>query len=119
MDKGMCHQILLYIVSIYAINVSSLLRLMIIDLLINFQVASIIFLDAPVGTGFSYSRTSQGYNITDKLSAAQTYEFLRKVSEMKNKFLWPPGQVLLWQLLYFYCNSMVLNPHLLKNIFFL
>uniref|UniRef100_A0A2N9GEW9 Uncharacterized protein n=1 Tax=Fagus sylvatica TaxID=28930 RepID=A0A2N9GEW9_FAGSY len=42
------------------------------------KVASIIFLDAPVGTGFSYSRTSQGYNITDKLSAAQTYEFLRK-----------------------------------------
>ncbi|KAB1200245.1 Serine carboxypeptidase-like 18 [Morella rubra] len=42
------------------------------------QVASIIFLDAPVGTGFSYARTSQGYNITDKISAAQTYEFLKK-----------------------------------------
>ncbi|KAG6652630.1 serine carboxypeptidase-like 13 isoform X1 [Carya illinoinensis] len=42
------------------------------------QVASIIFLDAPVGSGFSYARTSQGYNITDKISAAQTYQFLRK-----------------------------------------
>ncbi|XP_041009696.1 serine carboxypeptidase-like 18 isoform X2 [Juglans microcarpa x Juglans regia] len=42
------------------------------------QVASIIFLDAPVGSGFSYARTSQGYNITDTISAAQTYQFLRK-----------------------------------------
>uniref|UniRef100_A0A2N9EZ84 Serine carboxypeptidase-like 18 n=1 Tax=Fagus sylvatica TaxID=28930 RepID=A0A2N9EZ84_FAGSY len=51
------------------------------------KVASIIFLDAPVGTGFSYSRTSQGYNITDKLSAAQTYEFLRKWLMNHPKFL--------------------------------
>ncbi|XP_059445669.1 serine carboxypeptidase-like 13 [Corylus avellana] len=42
------------------------------------KVASIIFLDAPVGSGFSYATSSQGYNITDLTSAAQTYEFLRK-----------------------------------------
>ncbi|KAB1200246.1 Serine carboxypeptidase-like 18 [Morella rubra] len=42
------------------------------------QVASIIFLDAPVGAGFSYAKTPQGYNMTDKLSAALSYEFLRK-----------------------------------------
>ena len=53
----------------------------------NFQVASIIFLDAPVGTGFSYATTSQGYNITDHISAAQTYEFLRKVSENSIKIM--------------------------------
>jgi hypothetical protein len=53
----------------------------------NFQVASIIFLDAPVGTGFSYATTSQGYNITDHISAAQTYEFLTKVSENSIKIM--------------------------------
>ncbi|XP_062177561.1 serine carboxypeptidase-like 7 [Alnus glutinosa] len=42
------------------------------------KFASIIFLDAPVGTGFSYATTSQGYNVTDKIAAAQNYEFLRK-----------------------------------------
>lgn len=43
------------------------------------QVASIIFIDAPVGTGFSYAETSYGYNVSDTSSAAQTYQFLRKV----------------------------------------
>ncbi|RXH97446.1 hypothetical protein DVH24_007792 [Malus domestica] len=43
------------------------------------KVANIIFLDAPVGTGFSYAKTWRGYaNMSDTLSAAQTYEFLRK-----------------------------------------
>lgn len=43
------------------------------------QVANIIFLDAPVGTGFSYSTSWEGsYNLTDTLSAAQTYTFLKK-----------------------------------------
>ncbi|RXH97445.1 hypothetical protein DVH24_007791, partial [Malus domestica] len=42
-------------------------------------VANIIFVDAPVGTGFSYAKTWRGYaNMSDTLSAAQTYEFLRK-----------------------------------------
>ena len=47
---------------------------------INLQLASMIFLDAPVGTGFSYSRTAEGYNMNDTLSASQIYAFLRKVS---------------------------------------
>ncbi|XP_002269439.2 serine carboxypeptidase-like 7 [Vitis vinifera] len=42
------------------------------------KVASIIFIDAPVGTGFSYAETSYGYNVSDTSSAAQTYQFLRK-----------------------------------------
>ncbi|CAN6685480.1 unnamed protein product [Malus baccata var. baccata] len=43
------------------------------------KVANIIFLDAPVGSGFSYAKTWTGYtNMSDTLSAAQTYEFLRK-----------------------------------------
>ncbi|BFG41878.1 hypothetical protein CerSpe_281520 [Prunus speciosa] len=42
------------------------------------KLANIIFLDQPVGTGFSYAKSSQGYMTGDALSAAQTYEFLRK-----------------------------------------
>ena len=45
------------------------------------QIANVIFVDAPVGTGFSYSTTMEGYDVSDTLSAAQTYEFLRKVRE--------------------------------------
>ena len=44
-----------------------------------FQVANIIFVDAPVGTGFSYAKSSEGYNISDTLAAAELYEFLLKV----------------------------------------
>ncbi|KAK9941835.1 hypothetical protein M0R45_007528 [Rubus argutus] len=43
------------------------------------KVANIIFIDAPVGTGYSYARTWEGYsNMSDTLSAAETYQFLRK-----------------------------------------
>ncbi|KAF9599233.1 hypothetical protein IFM89_036359 [Coptis chinensis] len=44
----------------------------------NFQVCSIIFLDAPVGTGFSYSSSLLGWNTSDTKSARQIYIFLRK-----------------------------------------
>ncbi|KAL7206332.1 hypothetical protein ACSBR2_019110 [Camellia fascicularis] len=42
------------------------------------KTASIIFLDAPVGTGFSYSRTADGWPTSDSKSAEQSYQFLRK-----------------------------------------
>ena len=45
-----------------------------------FQTANIIFLDAPVGTGFSYATTTQAYTTSDTLSAIQTIEFLKNVS---------------------------------------
>lgn len=40
--------------------------------------ASIIFIDSPVGTGFSYSTTPSGYQSSDTLSAHHAYIFLRK-----------------------------------------
>ncbi|CAA2966433.1 serine carboxypeptidase-like 18 [Olea europaea subsp. europaea] len=42
------------------------------------KVANIIFLDWPVGSGFSYSNTSQGYSSSDTKSAKDNYTFLRK-----------------------------------------
>ncbi|CAA2976204.1 serine carboxypeptidase-like 18, partial [Olea europaea subsp. europaea] len=42
------------------------------------KVASIIFLDLPVGTGFSYATTSRGYSSSDTKSAKDSYTFLRK-----------------------------------------
>ncbi|XP_042508668.1 serine carboxypeptidase-like 18 [Macadamia integrifolia] len=42
------------------------------------QVASIIFIDSPVGTGFSYSTTSQGFQTGDFKSSKHLYQFLTK-----------------------------------------
>ncbi|KAF8016815.1 hypothetical protein BT93_H2125 [Corymbia citriodora subsp. variegata] len=54
------------------------------------KIANIIFLDAPVGTGFSYATTGTAYDIRDTSSAAQTYEFLRKWLMAHPKFLTNP-----------------------------
>jgi carboxypeptidase C (cathepsin A) len=50
----------------------------------DFQGLNIIYLDAPVGAGFSYSETDNGYIMDDYVHAAQVYEFLHKV---KNRSL--------------------------------
>lgn len=42
------------------------------------KALNVIYVDAPVGTGFSYSNTSEGYYSGDVKSAVLTYEFLRK-----------------------------------------
>ncbi|MED6134130.1 hypothetical protein PIB30_034445 [Stylosanthes scabra] len=42
------------------------------------KVANMIFIDAPVGTGFSYATNPEAYGVTDTLAAAHNYEFLRK-----------------------------------------
>lgn len=43
------------------------------------QSASIIFLDSPVGTGFSYSTTQEGWASSDTKAANETYHFLMQV----------------------------------------
>jgi hypothetical protein len=45
----------------------------------DFQGLNIIYLDAPVGAGFSYSETDNGYIMDDYEYVAQVYEFLQKV----------------------------------------
>ncbi|XAR72986.1 hypothetical protein NMG60_11019822 [Bertholletia excelsa] len=42
------------------------------------KVASMIFLDSPVGTGFSYARSPGGWHTSDVKSSEQAYQFLRK-----------------------------------------
>ncbi|XP_059650055.1 serine carboxypeptidase-like 18 [Cornus florida] len=51
------------------------------------KVASIIFLDAPFGTGFSYANNSKSYVMDDKIFTAQTYEFLRKFFELTQGYV--------------------------------
>jgi carboxypeptidase C (cathepsin A) len=46
---------------------------------IIFQTASILFVDAPAGTGFSYAG-ADAFPVTDTKTAEQVYEFLRKVN---------------------------------------
>ncbi|XP_040998122.1 serine carboxypeptidase-like 18 [Juglans microcarpa x Juglans regia] len=54
------------------------------------KIANIIFLDAPVGTGFSYATTWEAYNSNDTSSTTQTYEFLRKWLMAHSTFLVNP-----------------------------
>ncbi|TVU45249.1 hypothetical protein EJB05_04728 [Eragrostis curvula] len=42
------------------------------------QVASILFLDSPVGSGFSYARDPKGYSVGDYSSSLQVRTFLKK-----------------------------------------
>ncbi|XP_028084255.1 serine carboxypeptidase-like 18 isoform X3 [Camellia sinensis] len=51
------------------------------------QRANILYVDAPVGTGFSYSESQEGYYVDDYKSAKQIYEFLRKWLKSHPEFL--------------------------------
>ena len=46
----------------------------------NQQVLNVIYIDLPVGTGFSYSQTQQGYHSSDTLWVDNIYDFLQKVN---------------------------------------
>ncbi|XP_059653050.1 serine carboxypeptidase-like 18 isoform X1 [Cornus florida] len=51
------------------------------------KTASIIFLDQPVGSGFSYARTAEGWPTSDSKSAEQSYQFLKKWLIKNPKYL--------------------------------
>jgi carboxypeptidase C (cathepsin A) len=42
-------------------------------------LASILFVDSPVGSGFSYAHDPKGYDVGDISSSMQIVKFLRKV----------------------------------------
>ncbi|XP_039003711.1 serine carboxypeptidase-like 18 [Hibiscus syriacus] len=54
------------------------------------KVSSIIFLDAPVGTGFSYSKTPQGFKTGDMKHAISCFKFLKKWLESHPNFITNP-----------------------------
>ncbi|GLU09024.1 hypothetical protein SLE2022_259040 [Rubroshorea leprosula] len=54
------------------------------------SVANIIFLDQPVGTGFSYATSPEAYNVSDTLAAAQIFTFLKKWFIVHTNFLTNP-----------------------------
>ncbi|EEF40335.1 serine carboxypeptidase, putative [Ricinus communis] len=54
------------------------------------KVANIIFLDSPVGTGFSYAKTGEAYHVNDTIAAAEIYDFLRKWLVSNPQFLANP-----------------------------
>ncbi|PIA25698.1 hypothetical protein AQUCO_10900026v1 [Aquilegia coerulea] len=49
-----------------------------LSLICESQLSNIVILDSPVGAGFSYSRSLQGFYSTDTKSAKQAYTFIRK-----------------------------------------
>ena len=51
------------------------------------QVCNIIFLDSPVGAGFSYSDTEQGYISSDTKAVDQILIFLREVTSLAIYYL--------------------------------
>uniref|UniRef100_K4ABI5 Serine carboxypeptidase-like 19 n=1 Tax=Setaria italica TaxID=4555 RepID=K4ABI5_SETIT len=53
-------------------------------------VASIIFVDSPVGTGFSYARDPKGYNVGDISASLQVLTFLRKWFDDHPRYLSNP-----------------------------
>ncbi|XP_078161754.1 serine carboxypeptidase-like 13 [Carex rostrata] len=50
------------------------------------QVSSVIFVDSPVGAGFSYSRTTEGWQTSDTETARRLLHFLYKWLEEHPKF---------------------------------
>jgi serine carboxypeptidase-like clade 1 len=52
------------------------------------KVASILFVDSPVGAGFSFSRNPNGYDVGDVSSSLQLKTFIIKVCKGKKSFSW-------------------------------
>nr|CAD1822371.1 unnamed protein product [Ananas comosus var. bracteatus] len=57
------------------------------------KVSSIIFLDSPVGSGFSFSKQMEGYDVGDISSSMQVYTFIKKWFSDHPQFLSNPFYV--------------------------
>ncbi|XP_071713837.1 serine carboxypeptidase-like 13 [Rutidosis leptorrhynchoides] len=54
------------------------------------KMANMVFIDIPVGTGFSYAKTSQSWRSSDSLVVSNAYEFIRKWFKNHPAFLSNP-----------------------------
>ncbi|KAJ3703466.1 hypothetical protein LUZ61_007171 [Rhynchospora tenuis] len=54
------------------------------------QVSNVLFVDSPVGTGFSYSRTEEGFQTSDSQTVSQLVTFLYKWLDKHPKFKLSP-----------------------------
>nr|CAB3466458.1 unnamed protein product [Digitaria exilis] len=52
------------------------------------RVSNMVFLDSPVGSGFSYARDPKGYDIGDISSSRQVVTFLRKEYRYYLSYFW-------------------------------
>lgn len=83
----------------------------------NSQTASIVFVDTPVGSGYSYASTAAGFVLSDSKFANQTYNFIRTVSDNINKtpyillyfFLTPLSFISVSTTAYVYLNFEILH----------
>ncbi|MQL99403.1 hypothetical protein Taro_032128 [Colocasia esculenta] len=57
------------------------------------KVANIIFLDSPVGAGFSFSRNPEAYNVGDLSASEQVHKFMRKWLDAHPQFISNPFYV--------------------------
>ncbi|KAL8541616.1 hypothetical protein ACS0TY_002760 [Phlomoides rotata] len=62
----------------YAANTQTTIPALVLNPYSWTKISNIIFLDQPVGAGFSYAESPDAYKTNDTLSANLTYEFLKK-----------------------------------------
>lgn len=74
---------------------------------LTFQVASLLFLDQPAGSGFSYAKTPEAYITNDTSAAMQVYSFLRKVRSFSR---WK-------QLLFLFLSKHISSLHICHKFF--
>jgi serine carboxypeptidase-like clade 1 len=51
------------------------------------HMLNMIYIDMPVGTGFSYSETQEGYYSNDTIWVEHTYSFLQKVNHFSTSII--------------------------------
>jgi hypothetical protein len=75
--------------------------------------------DEPVGIGYSYAKSSEGYNnMSDTLAVAELYDFLRKVSQnYLTTILYVAFEIYIY--IYSYINIQIIKASILIIINFL
>lgn len=87
-----------------------------------FQELNILYVDAPIGAGFSYSETQEGYYTNDTQTTEHLYDFLQKVHIFYGCFLFVTTSILLLNLIFlvndFYASFYCIFYHLAPFYYF-